>query len=48
LGCTLTSTGSYYRSVVGSYEDGNKRLTSIKGGEYVDKLREYQLLEKDS
>jgi hypothetical protein len=34
--------------VVGRCEHGNEPLGSIKGGEFLDKLSDYQLLKKDS
>jgi hypothetical protein len=32
------------RPVAGCYECGNKLLTSVKGGKFLDQLNDYQLL----
>jgi hypothetical protein len=34
--------------VAGSREDGNESSSSVKGGEFLDKLNNYKLLKKDS
>jgi hypothetical protein len=46
--CGLDSCGLGNRTVAGSYQHGNKSSGSIKCRKFLDKLRNYQLLKKDS
>jgi hypothetical protein len=34
--------------MVGSFEHGNEPAGSIKGGEFLDHMSDYQILKKDS
>jgi hypothetical protein len=44
--CNVDSCSSGYRPVAGCFEDCNEPSASIKGGEFLDKLRDYRLLKK--
>jgi hypothetical protein len=44
----LNSTGSGLCRVAMSCEHGNEPSCSIKGGEFIDQLNEYQVFKKDS
>jgi hypothetical protein len=46
--CGLDSSGSGWVPVTGSFEHDDELLGSIKGGEFLDQLSNYQLLEKES
>jgi hypothetical protein len=46
--CGLDSTGAGYGPVAGSCEYGNEPSGSIKGGEFLDWLSDYELLKMDS
>jgi hypothetical protein len=42
--CGLGASGSGYGPATGSCEHGNEPSSSIKGGEFLDQLSDYQLL----
>jgi len=46
--CGLDESGSGLRPVAGSCEDGNESSGSIKGGQFLDLLFDYQLFKKGS
>jgi len=48
FGRELDSSGSGWGAVAEFSEHGNKPSGSIKGGEFVDHLSDYQFLKKDS
>jgi hypothetical protein len=47
-GCGLESSGSEQGQMIVSCEQRNEPLGSIKGGEFLNLLNDYQLLKKDS
>jgi hypothetical protein len=47
-GCGWDCAGSGWSSMVVSCEHGKEASGSIKGVGYIDKLRDYQLLRRDS
>jgi hypothetical protein len=44
----MGSYGSEQSSIVGICEHGNENSGSIKGGEFLDKLRDHKLIKNDS
>jgi hypothetical protein len=46
-GCGLYLTGSGLHSVGSYYKHGNKHLGSVKGGEILEQIGDYQFLNKD-
>jgi hypothetical protein len=44
----VVSTQSVYDLVIGFYEHDNETPDSLKDAKYLDRLRHYQLLKKDS
>jgi len=46
--CGMDSSGSAQLPVAGSYKHCNEPLGSIKGGEFLDQPRDYQLFKLDS
>jgi hypothetical protein len=45
--CGLDAFGSEHGPAADSYERGNKLSGSIRGGEFLDKPSDYQLLKKE-
>jgi hypothetical protein len=43
----MHSAGSLYGPVVGSCEHGNEPSGSMKGGEFLDQINDYQFLKKE-
>jgi hypothetical protein len=48
IGCELDSCGTGKGKAVGPYEHGNEPSGFTKGGEFLNQLSNYQLLNKDS
>jgi hypothetical protein len=46
--CEVDASGSGYRPVADSCEHGNEPSGSIKGGNFLEQLSDYQLLKQDS
>jgi hypothetical protein len=45
--CELDSSDSGCEPVAGSSEQGNEPSDSLKGGKFLEQLRDYQLLKKN-